>query len=96
MNSVIEGRIKGYLVDHLKYKVTDCGVILTKIDALAQMAGFAVDEKFAGAGLGAGPEARVATAIVDLALGGGGNETSEYEIRMEIGNWLRKNVAVMR
>lgn len=96
MNAIVEAKLKDYLVVYLKYKVQQVGAILTQIDALASMAGFDVDDSFAVAGLGAGPEARVASGIVSRALGHGGGETSEFEIRTEIDAWLRKFPAVMR
>ena len=44
------------------------------------------------AGLGAGPEARIASGITDKALGGGGCETSDYAVRSQIREWLLRNV----
>lgn len=90
MNSVVEAKIKDYLILNLKYKSNQIGPILDKIDEAAGMAGFDVDERFAAAGLGAGPEARVASRIVDASLLGGGTETPEYSIKKEIDDWLRR------
>ena len=89
MNSIVEARIGDYLRNRLRLRPYDCGAVVYCIQNLARMAGHDLDDRFAGAGLGAGPEARVASAIVDLALGGGGCETSEYTIRLEVGRWLR-------
>lgn len=89
MNTVVEARIKDFLVNRLKLNPVETGTILTEIDSLARVAGFELDDRFASAGLGAGPEARVASRIVDYALLGGGTETDELAIRQEIQTWLR-------
>jgi len=90
MNSVVEAKIKDFLILNLKYKSSQVGPILDKIDETAAMAGYDVDERFAAAGLGAGPEARVASRIVDASILGGGSETPEYSMRKEIDTWLQK------
>jgi len=91
MNSIVETRIRDFLRYDLHCKPYDCGTIVECIAHLAQAAGYDLDESFAHAGLGAGPEARVASAIVDRALGGGGCETSEYAMRTEISRWIRSH-----
>jgi hypothetical protein len=60
---------------------------------LARAAGHELDAHFAESGLGAGPECRIAAAIVDRALLGGGTEASDYAIKKEIDAWLRKSGA---
>ena len=89
MNMIIEAKIKDFLRYVLHVSPTDCGTVVTCMRTLAQVAGFNLDERFASAGLGAGPEGRVAASIVDRALGGGGCDTSEYAIRQELDHWLR-------
>jgi len=89
MNSIDEAKVRGYLQYQMHYDPYECGAILHNIRDLARIAGHELDHRFAHAGLGAGPEARVAAGIVDLALGGGGCETSRYAINQEIGHWLR-------
>ncbi len=91
MNAIVEAEIWGYLTGRLHYDHYDCGTILECMRSLARMAGHDLDDRFAHAGLGAGPEARVAAGIVDLSLGGGGCETSNYTIRAQIRDWLLKN-----
>jgi len=88
MNSIVEAKIGDYLRSRLHLGPYECGAVVYCIRNLARMAGHDLDDRFAGAGLGAGPEARVGAAIVDLALGGGGCETSEYTIRQEVARWL--------
>ncbi len=90
MNSIVEARLKDYLKNQLKYRVTEVGTIIGHMTTLARMSGHELDERFAEAGLGAGPEARVAAGILSLALGMGA-ETPESTIRQEIRNWLRTN-----
>ena len=91
MNSVVEAKIKDFLILNLKYKSNQIGPILDKIDETAAMAGYDVDERFAAAGLGAGPEARIASRIVDISLLGGGTETPEYAMNKEIDQWLKRS-----
>jgi hypothetical protein len=92
VNSTVEAKVKDYLINDLYYHQHDCGTIVECINSLARMEGYDVDERFARAGLGAGPEARIASAIVDRALGGGGAalpEVPEYAIKAEVSRWLR-------
>jgi hypothetical protein len=89
MNSLVEAKIGDYLVNRYHYNPYDCGTILECMRDLARMAGHDLNEEFRSAGLGAGPEARIAAGIVDLAMLGGGCETTDYAIRSEIGRWLR-------
>jgi len=91
MDSIVEEKIKDFLQHELHYRAYDCGTIVECINRLAQMAGHDLDERFAQAGLGAGPEARIAAGIVDRALGGGGCETSDHAMRAEINRWVRSN-----
>ena len=91
MNSIVEARIKNYLINRWHYSPFDCGTILECMTALARVGGSELADEFAFAGLGAGPEARVASTIVDRALLGGGCQTSEYEIRGQINDWIRRH-----
>lgn len=89
MDAIVEARVRDYLRSKWHYSPYQCGAIVYCLRNLARMAGYDLDDRFASAGLGAGPEARIATGIVDLALGGGGCETSAYAIRQQIDQWLR-------
>ncbi len=89
MNSIVEAEIRDYLRNRLHYDPYECGAIVTRMRELARVGGYDLNHKFAGSGLGAGPEARIAAGIVDLATGGGGCETATYVIRKEIDQWLR-------
>ncbi len=91
MNTIVEEKVASYLHSWLTIDPHDCGVILMKIEELARAAGFEVGERFAHAGLAAGPEGRIAAGIVDLSLLGGGGETTEYAIRTHIAEWVRKH-----
>lgn len=93
MNSIEEAKVRGYLQYTLHYDPYDCGTIVYCIRSLARMGGHDLDHRFAHAGLGAGPEARIATGIVDRALGGGGCETAMYTVRSEIKKWLQTTAA---
>jgi len=90
MNSIVEANVKNYLISRWHYNPYDCGTILECMTALARVGGSELTDEFAFAGLGAGPEARVASTIVDRAQLGGGCQTSEYEIRAQINEWIRR------
>ncbi len=89
MDSIVEAKVKGFLQHDLEYSPYECGTIVECINALARVAGYNLDDRFGRAGPGAGPEARVASGIVDRALLGGGAETSDYEMEEEIDRWTR-------
>ncbi|MFQ5462506.1 MAG: hypothetical protein ACE5E5_07750 [Phycisphaerae bacterium] len=91
MDSLVEAKVKHFLKDRLNYPATDCGAIMYNIRKLARAGGHALDERFARAGLGAGVEARLASEIVDRALGGGGGSaSSEGHMKIAIDEWVRK------
>ena len=89
MSALVETRVRDYLKQTMHYDPNEAGTITYVIRQLARVAGYEVDERFARASLTAGPEGRVASAIVDRALGGGGCETSMYTIRHQADHWLR-------
>ncbi len=91
MNSDIEERICMLLENWFHYDSNDCGTILACMRSQARMAGFELNGRFAAAGLGAGPEARVASRIVKRALLGGGDETSDYSIETQVREWVLRN-----
>ena len=89
MNAVVLARLKTYLEHYLHYLPDESNAIVSKVRALALMAGHDIDFRFATAGLGAGPEARVASRLITYALvGSHGTETTEYEIRRQVERWL--------
>jgi hypothetical protein len=89
MDSIVEAKVKSYLRNRLYCNPYDCGAILNKIRSLARVGGHDLNSRFAHAGLGAGPEARIAASIVDRAMGGGGAATTEHAIRIAIDRWIR-------
>jgi hypothetical protein len=91
MNSLVESDVKLYLQTWLRCDPFDCGTIVECMRNQARIAGHELDHRFAGAGLAAGPEARVAACIVERALGGNGCETSDYTVRKQIDDWIRLN-----
>jgi hypothetical protein len=90
MDAIIEAKVMDYLWNNHYCKYYDTGTVLEAMRSLARMSGRDLNESFRFAGMGAGPEARIASGIVDLALGGGGCDTSEYAIRMHIRDWLHR------
>ena len=91
MNSLVEAKIKDTLIYRFHYNPYHCGTILEHMRSLAQASGYDLDEHFRHAGMGSGPEGRIAAGIVDLALMGGGCETPESTIRMHVDDWIRRN-----
>lgn len=90
MHAPIDARIERFLINRLKFIWSDTGTILEKMRTLARVGGFDLNDRFAVAGLGAGPEARVAAGIVKYALGGGGGSAvSEYEMKQCASRWVR-------
>lgn len=90
MDSIVEAKVKLYLRQHYHMDPYNIGAIMFNVRQLARMAGHTLDGKFANAGLGAGPEARIAAAIVDRAMvGGGGAATAENDIRLATDKWVR-------
>ena len=88
MNSIVEAKVRDLLLNWYHYDPIQAQTAVVTIRDLARAAGHDLDGRFAHAGLGAGPECRVATGIVDRATLGGGCETSDYAIRKEIDYWL--------
>ena len=89
MNSIVEGRVETFLNSSLHYDPQDCGTIVGAMRALARVVGHDLDERFAHASLGAGPEGRMAAGILGRALHEGGCETSDDAIKATIDRWLR-------
>lgn len=89
MNSIVEAKVNDLLTNNFHYHSHDCGTIIERIRSLALAAGHDLDDRFAHAGLGAGPEARIASVIVDRAMLGGGCEAPDYAIRQEVDRWIR-------
>jgi len=94
MNCVVDSKISAWLNHAMHVEPHHMNTVLHCMRKQAQMAGYWLDERFARAGLGAGPEARVASRIVNYALFGGGTETAEYFVRKEIGDWIRNNAPI--
>ncbi len=91
MNAIVEAKVGDYLRNWFRVDAYDVGTVLECMRGQAQAGGNDLDEPFRFAGLGAGPEARVASGIVDRALLGGGCETSDYAIRMQLRDWILRN-----
>jgi len=89
MDSIIEAKVKSYLRNRLHCNPNDCGAIIHKMRGLARMAGHGLNVGFGHAGLGAGPEASIASSIIARALGRGGSATAEHAIRIAIDKWIR-------
>lgn len=96
MEPLAEEYVRMFLRATFHLDLPQVKVVLTRLTSAAQVGGFDLDERFAGAGLGAGPEARVAAAIVghsQVGLGGGG-AVDKAEMRDTISRWLRTSGGV--
>ncbi|MFQ5591934.1 MAG: hypothetical protein ACE5HE_12280 [Phycisphaerae bacterium] len=97
MDSIVEEKVKRFLIDRLRRAPHECGSVCLNINRLARKGGYGLDERFARSGLAAGPEARIAAAIVASALGiGGGTATSEHVIRNQVGRWVTTTAGTAR
>jgi len=90
MDSLVEAKVKDFLTHAFHYDPYQCGAVLYNIRELARASGYALDARFARAGLAAGPEGAVAATVVERALGGTGSATSEYALRSMIDGWVRR------
>jgi hypothetical protein len=91
MNSLVEARVRTFLTTRLHRDAYEGGAIMFNIRKLSRVAGHDTDRRFAQAGLATGPDARVASAIVDQATGGGGGgAVSHYEMNQTIDRWVQK------
>ncbi|HEY3244581.1 MAG TPA: hypothetical protein VGM03_14655 [Phycisphaerae bacterium] len=95
MNSIVEAKVDDFLKSQFRLRPYQRQAVIAQINELGRMAGYDLDERFAGAGMGAGPEARVASRIVARALGEEGSETPDYEILQEIRGWIRRAPGVL-
>ena len=91
MDAIVDSQIARYLKDELHCDPMQVGSAIAQIRSIAKMAGFGVDEQFASAGLRAGPEARIAAAIVGLAIGATGSGISVDAIKEQIDRWAEKH-----
>ncbi len=90
MDSIVDSQIAQYLKNELHCDPMQVGSAIGQIRSLARLAGFGVDKQFASAGLRAGPEARIAAAIVGLATGDSSSGISTFAIKPLIERWAEK------
>ena len=92
MDSLVEAKVRDYLINRLHIRPVEAPTILQCMRDLARVRGFEVDERFGELGTAdtAGPEAQVAAALVQRALGKGGTETSDFDVRKQIEQWLSR------
>ncbi len=91
MDSIVDSQIAQYLKNELHCDPMQVGSAIAQIRSLAKMAGLGVDRQIASAGLRAGPEARIAAAIVGLATGDTSSGISIYAIKQQIETWAEKH-----
>src|SRR5262245_42037366 len=84
MNANVDMKIKQYLRFRQGYEPQQVGSIIHVMRQLAGAVGFDLDNRFAYAGLGAGPEARIASEIVSRSTLAGALTSGEPVIRKQI------------
>lgn len=91
MEPLVEEYVRMFLRTTFHLDLAQVNVVLERMSEAARVGGYDLDDRFAEAGLGAGPEARVAAAIVARSLvgGGGGDPVDEAEMHDTISRWLR-------
>lgn len=89
MHSLVDARIERFLIQRLHCPWHDIGTVLERMRTLARVGGFDLDSRFAGAGLAAGTEARVAASIVNRALGAASVPVPEDVMRQWVARWTR-------
>jgi len=91
MEPLAEEYVRMFLRTQFHLDLSQVNVVLTRMASAARVGGYDLDDRFATAGLGAGPEARVAAAIVGRSLVGvgGGDAIDKAEIRDTLARWLR-------
>lgn len=94
MCNIAETKVESFLRNRLQFQPHECRVAVGKVRALARAAGHDVDHTFAHAGLGSGPEGRLASSLVQRALGGGGSAVTEQELKTVVQRWLRQSPPV--
>lgn len=92
--TISEVKLKQYLNRYFHLNPNERAAVVLKMRTLARAGGHTLDAKFAQSGLGAGPEARIASAIVARVLGTSGSATDENEIRVYLNKWIRESPPV--
>ena len=90
MDSLVMARVKTFLLNVLRRNRDELGAILFNMRSAARSCGHSLDGNFGGKGLSVGPDARVASGIVDRALGrGGGDPVTVSIMNKTIDKWVR-------
>jgi len=91
MEPLVEEYVRMFLRTVFHLEPSQIKAVLERMTSAARVGGFDLDERFAEAGLSAGPEARVAAGIVAQSLVGvgGGGPVDEAEMHDTISRWLR-------
>jgi hypothetical protein len=91
MEPLVEEYVRMFLRTVFYLDPHQAKVVLECMTSAARVGGYDLDDRFADAGLGAGPEARVAAAIVARSLVGvgGGDPVDDAEMHETISRWLR-------
>lgn len=96
MDAHLEQKVWHYLRERLGFSPLECDTVQHHIKNVARAGGYDVDHRFAEAGLGSGPEARVASGIVKYASGEGGIPLCDHEMKRTVAYWLQTTAAGAR
>lgn len=91
MESNVETRVKQYLRKRLQYQPVQAGTLVYLLREAARATGHDLDQAFAGIGLGAGVEAKLAAEVCGRALTSGTCTTAESVLRKHLDALLRKH-----
>jgi hypothetical protein len=90
MNAQVETKVKQYLRKRFQYTPLQAGTLVYLFREAARVTGHDLDEDFAGIGLSAGTQAKLASEVVGRALGAGAYTTGEGALRKHLNRLLGK------
>lgn len=91
MESNVETRLKQYLRKRFQYQPVQAGTLIYLLRQAALVTGHDLDQWFAGIGLGAGAQARIAAEVCGRALGRGTCTAAERVVKKHLDELLRKH-----
>jgi hypothetical protein len=91
LESNVEPKIAQYLRWHLRYRPEQVGNVIYFMRQFARAVGYNIDGRFAFAGLGSGPEAKMSSEIAGRAIGSGAYSTGEGAMRRWINQLLEQH-----
>ena len=91
MESNVETRLKQYLRKRFQYQPVQAGTLVYLLRNTARVTGHDLDQSFAGIGLAAGAQAKIAAEVCGRALGLGTYTAAERVVKKHLDELLRKH-----